>query len=125
MVNKITVVGAGNVGATTAQRIAEKELARTVVMVDVAEGIPQGKGLDQWESAPIEGFDSRVIGTNGYDETAGLRHRRDHGRHRPQAGHEPRRPAQHERRHREVGRREVAKTSPERDPHRRVATRST
>jgi len=71
MVNKITVVGAGNVGATAAQRIAEKELARTVVMVDVAEGIPQGKGLDQWQSAPIEGFDSRVIGTNGYDESAG------------------------------------------------------
>lgn len=70
MVNKITVVGAGNVGATTAQRLAEKELARHVVMVDVAEGIPQGKGLDQWESAPIEGFDSRVIGTNSYDETA-------------------------------------------------------
>src|ERR687894_1698465 len=70
MVNKISVVGAGNVGATTAQRIAEKELARRVVMVDVAEGIPQGKGLDQWQSAPIEGFDSRVIGTNGYDETA-------------------------------------------------------
>jgi malate dehydrogenase len=69
MVNKITVVGAGNVGATTAQRIAEKELARTVVMVDVMEGIPQGKGLDQWQSAPIEGFDSRVLGTNGYDET--------------------------------------------------------
>ena len=71
MVNKITVVGAGNVGATTAQRLAEKELARTVVMVDVAEGIPQGKGLDQWESAPIEGFDSHIIGTNSYDETAG------------------------------------------------------
>ncbi len=71
MVNKITVVGAGNVGATTAQRIAEKELARTVVMVDVAEGIPQGKGLDQYQSAPVEGFDTRVVGTNGYDETAG------------------------------------------------------
>jgi malate dehydrogenase len=71
MVNKITVVGAGNVGATAAQRVAEKELARTVVLVDIAEGIPQGKGLDQWQSAPIEGFDSRVIGTNGYDETAG------------------------------------------------------
>src|SRR5436189_4794520 len=68
MVNKITVVGAGNVGATTAQRIAEKELARTVVMVDVMEGIPEGKGLDQWQSAPIEGFDARVIGTNGYEE---------------------------------------------------------
>jgi len=71
MVNLITVVGAGNVGATTAQRVAEKELARRVVMVDVVEGIPQGKGLDQWQSAPIEGFDSRVIGTNGYDETEG------------------------------------------------------
>jgi malate dehydrogenase len=71
MVNLITVVGAGNVGATTAQRVAEKELARRVVMVDVVEGIPQGKGLDQWQSAPIEGFYSRVIGTNGYDETAG------------------------------------------------------
>ena len=71
MVNKITVVGAGNVGATAAQRIAEKELARRVVMVDVAEGIPQGKGLDQWQSAPIEGFDARVTGTNDYAETAG------------------------------------------------------
>ncbi len=70
MVNKITVVGAGNVGATTAQRVAEKELAGTVVLVDIAEGIPQGKGLDQWQSAPIEGFDSRIIGTNGYEETS-------------------------------------------------------
>jgi malate dehydrogenase len=70
MVNKITVIGAGNVGATTAQRLAEKELARQVVMVDVVEGIPQGKALDQWESAPVEGFDTRVIGSNGYDETA-------------------------------------------------------
>ena len=70
MVNKITVVGAGNVGATTAQRVAEKELARTVVMVDVVEGVPQGKALDQWQSAPIELYDSRVIGTNGYEETA-------------------------------------------------------
>ena len=71
MVNKITVVGAGNVGATAAQRIAEKELARHVVMVDVAEGVPQGKGLDQYQSAPIEGFDALVIGSNGYDESAG------------------------------------------------------
>jgi malate dehydrogenase len=71
MVNKITVVGAGNVGATTAQRVAEKELANTVVMVDVVEGIPQGKALDLWQSAPIEGYDSRLIGTNGYEETAG------------------------------------------------------
>src|SRR6266581_1188335 len=70
MVNKITVVGAGNVGATTAQRVAERELAGTVVLVDIVEGIPQGKGLDQWQSAPIEGFDSRIVGTNGYAETA-------------------------------------------------------
>jgi malate dehydrogenase len=71
MVNKITVVGAGNVGATAAQLLAMKELAREVVMVDIAEGIPQGKGLDQWESAPVEGFDTRVIGTNSYEPTAG------------------------------------------------------
>lgn len=71
MINKITVVGAGNVGATAAQRIAEKQLARQVVMVDVAEGIPQGKALDQYQSAPIEGFDAHVIGTNDYAETAG------------------------------------------------------
>jgi malate dehydrogenase len=71
MFDKITVVGAGNVGATAAQRVAEKALAKTVVMVDVVEGIPQGKGLDQWQSAPIEGFDSRVIGSNGYGEAAG------------------------------------------------------
>jgi malate dehydrogenase len=71
MVNTITVVGAGNVGATTAQRVAEKELSRRVVLVDIIEGVPQGKGLDQWQTAPIEGFVSRVIGTNGYEETAG------------------------------------------------------
>jgi malate dehydrogenase len=71
MVNKITVVGAGHVGATTAQGLARKELAREVVMIDIMEGIPQGKGLDQWESAPIEGWDSRVSGTNSYEDTAG------------------------------------------------------
>jgi malate dehydrogenase len=71
MVNKITVVAPTLPAPTTAQRIAEKELAGTVVMVDVAEGIPQGKGLDQWQSAPIEGFDSRVVGSNAYDETEG------------------------------------------------------
>jgi len=69
--DKITVVGAGNVGATAAQRVAEKELAREVVLIDVVEGVPQGKGLDQWQSAPIEGFDSRVTGSNGYEESAG------------------------------------------------------
>jgi malate dehydrogenase len=69
--DKITVVGAGHVGATLAQRVAEKELARHVVLVDIIEGIPQGKGLDQWESAPIEGFDTRIEGTNDYGAAAG------------------------------------------------------
>ncbi|MEZ4414739.1 MAG: malate dehydrogenase [Gemmatimonadota bacterium] len=68
---KITVVGAGHVGATCAQRIAEKSLAREVVLVDIVEGIPQGKGLDQWESAPIEGFDTRVVGSNDYGPAEG------------------------------------------------------
>jgi malate dehydrogenase len=71
MLEKVAVVGAGNVGATAAQRLAEKSLARTVVMIDVVEGVPQGKALDQYQSGPIEGFDTRVIGSNGYDEAAG------------------------------------------------------
>jgi malate dehydrogenase len=71
MFSKITVVGAGNVGATTAQRLAEKELARTVVLVDVIEGVPQGKALDQYESAPIEGFDTKLVGANDYGPAAG------------------------------------------------------
>jgi malate dehydrogenase len=71
MVNKITVVGGGNVGATAAQGAARMELARQVVIIDIIEGVPQGKGLDQWESAPIEGFDTRVLGTNNYADTAG------------------------------------------------------
>ncbi|HEV2291128.1 MAG TPA: malate dehydrogenase [Gemmatimonadales bacterium] len=71
MLQKVTVVGAGNVGATAAQRLAEKSLARTVVLLDVVDGVPQGKGLDQWESAPIEGFDSRVVGTTSYEAAAG------------------------------------------------------
>ncbi|MBV9303981.1 MAG: malate dehydrogenase [Acidobacteriaceae bacterium] len=70
MRRKVTVVGAGNVGANTAQKIALKELA-DVVLVDVIEGVPQGKGLDMLESAPVEGYDVRIVGTNGYDETAG------------------------------------------------------
>ncbi len=68
---KITVIGAGNVGATTAQRIADKELAEQVVLVDVVDGVPQGKALDMWESAPVEMTDTMIIGTNGYEETAG------------------------------------------------------
>jgi len=71
MLNRITVVGAGNVGATAAQRLAEKQLARTVVMVDVVEGLPQGKALDQWQAGPIEGFDTRMVGANDYGAAAG------------------------------------------------------
>jgi malate dehydrogenase len=67
--NKVTVIGAGNVGATTAQRIAEAGLA-DVVLVDIVEGLPQGKGLDLAEAAPVVGHDSRVLGTNDYAETA-------------------------------------------------------
>jgi len=59
------------VGATAAQRLAEMELAREVVMIDVAEGIPEGKALDQWESAPVEGFDTRVSGSASYDLAEG------------------------------------------------------
>ena len=68
---KIAVVGAGHVGATCSQLLAQQELAREVILVDIVDGIPQGKALDQWESAPIQGCDTRVIGTNGYEETAG------------------------------------------------------
>ena len=67
--NKVTVVGAGNVGATTAQRIADAELA-DVVMIDIVEGIPQGKGLDMLEACPVSGSDVHVIGTNDYKDTA-------------------------------------------------------
>jgi malate dehydrogenase len=69
--NKITVVGGGHVGATTAQRLAEKELAREVVLLDILEGIPQGKGLDQWQSGPVESFDTRIVGANDYGPAAG------------------------------------------------------
>lgn len=68
---KIGVVGAGNVGATAAQRIAERELGREVVLLDVAEGIPQGKGLDMAESAPVESFDTLITGTNDPDALTG------------------------------------------------------
>jgi malate dehydrogenase len=68
--NKVTVIGAGNVGATVAQRIAEAGLA-DVVLVDIVEGLPQGKGLDLAEAAPVVGHDARVTGTNDYGDTSG------------------------------------------------------
>src|SRR5919206_855818 len=67
---KITVVGAGNVGATTAQRLAERDYA-DVVLVDIVEGLPQGKALDLNQSGPVVGYEAQVVGTNGYEETAG------------------------------------------------------
>ena len=68
--NKVTVIGAGNVGATTAQRIAEAGLA-DVVLVDIVDGLPQGKGLDLAEAAPVVGHDAAILGTNDYADTAG------------------------------------------------------
>ncbi|MGR3303090.1 MAG: malate dehydrogenase [Candidatus Scalindua sp.] len=65
---KITVIGAGNVGATTAQRLAEKEFG-DIVLVDIIEGLPQGKGLDLMEASPIYNYNCKIIGTNSYEET--------------------------------------------------------
>ena len=68
MNRKVTVVGSGNVGATAARSIADKELA-DVVILDILEGVPQGKGLDMLEACPVEGSDARVLGTNDYADT--------------------------------------------------------
>jgi malate dehydrogenase len=70
MKQKVTVVGAGNVGATVAQRLVEKQIA-DVALVDILDGVPQGKALDIMESAPVERFDARLSGSNGYEGTAG------------------------------------------------------
>src|SRR5919201_964151 len=70
MRNKITVVGAGNVGATTAQRLAERDYA-DIVLVDIVEGMPQGKCLDLNQAAPVVGYEATLTGTNGYEETSG------------------------------------------------------
>lgn len=67
---KITVIGAGNVGATVAQLLANQELASEIILVDVLEGIPEGKALDMYESMPILGSDSKIFGTNSYEMTA-------------------------------------------------------
>ena len=69
MNRKVTVVGSGNVGATVARSVADKELA-DVVLIDILEGVPQGKGLDILEACPVEGSDARVLGTNDYADTA-------------------------------------------------------
>ncbi len=69
MRNKISIIGAGFVGSTTAHWVAAKELG-DIVLVDIVEGVPQGKALDLYEASPIEGFDAKVIGTNDYADTA-------------------------------------------------------
>lgn len=69
MRRKVTVVGAGNVGATAAQEIARRDYA-DVILVDIVEGLPQGKALDMNEAGPVLGYEARVTGANGYDETA-------------------------------------------------------
>ena len=68
---RVTVVGAGNVGSNTARRIAEQGVADEVVMIDIVEGLPQGLALDINQSAPVEGFETRVTGTNEYADTSG------------------------------------------------------
>ena len=70
MRNKVTIVGAGNVGATAAQRVFDRGYA-DVVLVDIVDGLPQGKALDMLQSGPVIASDASVIGTNGYEETAG------------------------------------------------------
>lgn len=70
MRKKVTVIGSGNVGSTVAQRLADKQLA-DVVLLDIVDGVPQGKSLDMLEAGPIEGYDVRVTGTTSYAETAG------------------------------------------------------
>ena len=69
--NKITVIGAGNVGATVADCVARKDMVGEVVLIDIVEGLPQGKALDMYEAAPIHGYDTRITGTNSYADTAG------------------------------------------------------
>ena len=115
--NKVTVIGAGNVGATTAQRIAEAGLA-DVVLVDIVEGLPQGKGLDLAEAAPVVGHDARVTRHERLRGHGRLRHRgRDLGA-RPTAGDESRRPVDQERGDRPGGGRTGREGVARRDPHR-------
>ena len=69
MRNKVTVIGAGNVGATTAHRLAERGYA-DIVLIDIIEGMPQGKALDLYEASPVVGVDAQIVGANSYEETA-------------------------------------------------------
>ena len=95
MRRKVTIVGSGNVGATAAHWIVDKELA-DVVLIDIIEGVPQGKALDLLQSGPVEGFDSHLVGTNDYKDSARLGHRRHHRRTASQTWNEPGRPSDEE-----------------------------
>ena len=79
---KVTVVGAGNVGATCAQVLAQRDYA-DIVLVDIKEGLPQGKALDINQMGAVLGYEPNVTGSNDYAPTAGFRRRRDHGRASP------------------------------------------
>ena len=112
MGKKVTVVGAGFYGSTTAQRLAEYDIFDTVVLTDIIEGKPEGLALDLNQSRPIEGFETKVVGaTTGAERRGlrgdrGLRRRRHHRRPAAQAGHEPDGPARGQREDRPPGRRE-------------------
>jgi len=122
---KITVVGAGNVGATVAQYAVEKELG-DVVLVDVIEGIPQGKSLDLAQAGPVHGFDSSLVGYERLRRDGRFRRGRHHRRDGAQARHDPRRPPVQERRDRRVGGRAGGAALAHRDPdpgHQSAGTR--
>ena len=108
---KIALIGAGQIGGTLAHLIGLRELG-DVVLFDIVEGMPQGKSLDLAQSAPVDGFDARMSGTNAYDaiEGAGL-HR--HRRRAAQARHEPRRSPRHQSQGHGAGRRRLRKYAPE------------
>ena len=116
---KVTVVGAGNVGATCAQVLAQRDYA-DVVLVDIKEGLPQGKALDINQMGAVLGYEPNVTGSNDYDADGRLRRRRDHRRPPPLAGHEPRRPGDDEREDRQGRDREGRREEPRHDPDRRL-----
>ncbi len=117
---KISIIGAGNVGATTAHWCAAAELG-DIVLLDIPQvgDMPKGKALDLMQASPIVGFDARITGTNDYADTGGQRRGGDHGRHRPQAGHEPRRSAGDQRQDRRRRGRGDQEVEPQRDRDRR------
>ena len=118
---KVSVVGAGFYGSTTAQRLAEYDIFDAVVLVDIIEGKPQGIALDINQSRPIEGFETkRARAPTTTTSTDGLGHRRDHRRPAAQAGHEPDGPAGDQRQDRPRGHREGRRSLAGRGDHRRV-----